>query len=89
MGAADKDAFEVQLVADRILVAELVTSAPSGWMPPDREISKHKIGKGTLIIGGPYGAGLEVLPSCQLLSGVCHHFADATTEALIIIFWFL
>lgn len=40
------DAFEVQLVGDRILVAEPVTHEPSGWMHPDREISKLKIEKG-------------------------------------------
>lgn len=45
MGSADKDAFEVQLVGDRIFVAEPVTHEPSGWMHPDREIGKLKIGK--------------------------------------------
>lgn len=40
VGAADKDALKVQLVGDRIFVAEPVTYAPCGWMRPDRQISK-------------------------------------------------
>lgn len=32
-------------MGDRIFVAEPVTHEPSGWMHPDREISKLKIGK--------------------------------------------
>lgn len=46
MGPTDKDAFEVQLMGDRILVAEPVTHEPSGWVHPDREISKLKTEKG-------------------------------------------
>lgn len=40
MGPPDKGAFEVQLVADRISVEE-----PSGWAPPDREISRLEVEK--------------------------------------------
>lgn len=40
VGPPDKDAFEVQLAGDRISVAEPDTREPSGWMHPDREISK-------------------------------------------------
>lgn len=45
MGPTDKDAFEVQLVGDRIFMAEPVTLEPSGGMLPDREISRLKIGE--------------------------------------------
>lgn len=75
MGPTDKDAFEVQLVADRISVQE-----PSGWMPPDREISRRKGEKAHADPRRPLLLLRDFLP-VHACSGVCLHFADANTEA--------
>lgn len=53
VGPADKDAFEVPLVVDRIFAAEPVTREPSGWMSPDSQISRPEIERKDTYLGGP------------------------------------
>lgn len=66
-------------------MAEPVTLEPSGWMHPDREIHKLKIGLKNTYRWRPLCGLLGVLPSCSPCSGVCLHSADTVTEAKIIL----